>query len=152
MSDELQAVGLLPPTPMERAEAFAHSFVGWANQYAIMFGGPLYLVGSYLVEPIPGDVDLRLQLDREHCVLYWGADFDGPSWEAPRGWLARKREELKQSRRIMRAFPGRPRIDFQFQCALFSEINGEPIGHEGKPRLRLDKIPNGYFAAGKGDP
>lgn len=143
----------VPPTPMERAATFARSIAGFANELAMLFGGPLYLVGSSLTSTAPGDRDLRLMLDRETCVLYWGEDFGGPSWEAPRGWLARKREELKQSRRLTRTFRGHgPRIDFQFQCALFSEIDGEPIGHEGKPRLRLDAVPRELFEAGRGDP
>jgi hypothetical protein len=148
------------PSPLEHAECFARSFAGFANELAMMFGGPIYLVGSYLTSLSPGDIDLRLQLDRETCVLYWGEDFGGPSREAPRGWLARKREELKQSRRMTRVFGrGRTRIDFQFQSTLFKDcdalgngIAGEPIMKEGKPSLRLDAVPWEIFAAGRGDP
>lgn len=143
-----------PPTPLERAEMFARCMRGFANEYAMLFGGPLYLVGSYLTASHPGDIDLRLMLDRETCVLYWGEDFGGPSWDAKPGWFARKREELKQSRRLTRTFGrGRYRIDFQFQCTLFSEISpGEPIGYEGKPKIRVDTAPNELFAAGTGEP
>lgn len=141
-----------PPTPFERAELFARSFVGWANEYALLYGGPVYLVGSKLTSFTPGDIDIRLQLDRETCVLWWGADFDGPSYLAPHGWLARKRDELKQARRIARVFGrGRIRVDFQFRCTLFRD-DGTPIMREGKPCLRLDQVPNELFAAGRGDP
>lgn len=140
------------PTPTERAEMFARSFRGFANEYAMLYGGPVYLVGSMLTTEHPGDIDIRVQLDRETCVLYWGDDFDGPSWESPRGWLARKREELKQSRRITRVFGRhRSRIDFQFQCTLFRD-DGTPIMREGKPVLRLDGCPMHLFAAGRGEP
>jgi hypothetical protein len=142
-----------PPTPLERAETFKRSFQGWANNYAIQFGGPLYLVGSILTSIMPGDIDIRLQLDRETCVLWWGEHFDGPRWEAGRDWLWRKREELKQSRRITRAFRGHgPRIDFQFQCTLFRDGDGSPIMRDGKPFLRLDAVPDELFQAGKSDP
>ena len=141
-----------PPTPFERAEMWARSFVGWANDYAMLFGGPIYLVGSKLTSLTPGDIDIRVQLDREACALYWGADFDGPSYNASHGWLSRKREELKQSRRITRTFGrGRIRIDFQFQCALFRD-DGTPIMREGRPFLRLDAVPNELFSAGMSDP
>lgn len=143
---------------MQRAASVARMMLGFGNELAMLYGGPLYLVGSICTSPTPGDVDLRLCLDRVTCVLYWGDDFGGPSWEAKPGWIVRKREELKQSRRLTRTFRGKgglPRFDFQFQCTLFSELPetlGEPIGHDGKPRIRVDTIPNEWFAAGMGDP
>lgn len=150
-----EIVELPAPTPLELAKSFATSFRGWANELAMLFGGPLYLVGSSLTSLHPGDRDLRLMLDRETCVVWWGEDFGGPSWESKPGWFARKREELKQSRRMTKAWnraPGMPRIDFQFQSTLFSELDGEPIGYEGKPRLRLDDADRALFAAGRSDP
>ena len=152
-----------PRTPLDRAQAFARCMRGFGNELAAMFGGPLYLVGSILTSDNPGDIDLRLMLDRETAVLYWGEDFDGPSYADKPGWFARKREELKQSRRLTRTFGrgGRARIDFQFQCTLFSGcddlgngINGLPImrGDGSKPYLRVDTVPNSLFIAGRGDP
>ncbi len=148
--------------PMDRATSVARMLLGFGNGLAMLYGGPLYLVGSICTSPTPGDVDLRLCLDRATCVLYWGDDFGGPSWEAKPGWIARKREELKQSRRLTRTFRGKgglPRFDFQFQCSLFkgcddvgNGVLGEPIGHDGKPRIRVDTIANEWFAAGMGDP
>lgn len=142
------------PTPFERGEAFARMMRGFGNELAMLFGGPLYLVGSILTSETPGDIDLRLQLDRETCVLYWGEDWDGPSWDSKPGWFARKREELKQSRRLTRTFSrgGRARIDFQFQCTLFSDIDGMPIMRDDKPFLRVDTVPIALFSAGKGEP
>lgn len=149
-----------PPTPFERAEMFARMMRGFGNELAAMFGGPLYLVGSVLTSLTPGDIDLRLMLDRETHVLYWGEDFGGPAWDGRPGWFARKREELKQSRRLTRTF-GRKirRIDFQFQCTLFggcddlgNGIIGAPIMRGDKPFLRVDTVPDELFAAGRGEP
>jgi hypothetical protein len=114
-----------------------------------------------LTSDAPGDIDLRLMLDRETHLLYWGEGFDGPSWEGKPGWLTRKREELKQSRRLTRTFgrAGRYRIDFQFQCTLFGNcdelgngIDGNPIMRGTKPFLRVDTVPDALFGAGRGDP
>ncbi len=74
-----------PPTPMERAAAFARMMRGFGNELAALFGGPLYLVGSILTSHTPGDIDLRLMLDRETCILYWGDDWDGPAWDGRAG-------------------------------------------------------------------
>lgn len=148
------------PTPLDRAAAFARMIRGFGNELAAMFGGPLYLVGSILTSLEPGDIDLRLMLDRETSILYWGEGFDGPSYADKPAWFARKREELKQSRRLTRTFGrhGR-RIDFQFQVTLFdgcddlgNGINGAPIMRGEKPFLRVDGIPDALFAAGRGAP
>lgn len=160
MSAEGDAGDEQRPTPFERAEMFARMMRGFGNELAMLFGGPLFLVGSMLTSESPGDVDLRLCLDRETCVLYWGADFDGPAWDSKPGWFARKREELKQSRRLTRTFGRKARrIDFQFQCTLFSGdtdhlgngITGVLID-DGRPRIRVDTVPNDLFAAGRSDP
>jgi hypothetical protein len=143
-------------TPLERAEMFAIRFRGAANHLALQFGGPLYLVGSALTSLTPGDIDLRLLLDRADCEALWGRrwDHDGCEWSA--GQLARHREELKQSRRLTRhwkggAFPcGVRRFDFQFQSALFAA--DRPVMPD-KPFMRLDTIPlNILLDAGRGDP
>src|ERR1044071_2140254 len=92
-----------PRTPLEQAEAFALRFRNNANHLAIAYGGPLYLVGSALTSLVPGDIDLRLLLDRADCEAMWGEYFDHgcPPGEIYREWsagkLARHREELKQS-------------------------------------------------------
>lgn len=156
--DEHAEPAIAPP---DRVAMFARCYRALFNETAIMFGGPLYLVGSILTSETPGDIDLRLQLDRATCILYWGEKFAGPSWEAPKGWIARKREELKQSRRLTKVIGrgGRGRVDFQFQCTLFSGcddlgngIAGRPIMRDGKPHLRVDEIPDHVFVAGRGDP
>lgn len=149
-----------PPTPLDRGQAFARCMRGFGNELAAMFGGPLYLVGSMLTSDAPGDIDLRLMLDRETAILYWGEGFDGPSWDGKPAWFARKREELKQSRRLTRTFGrGRHRIDFQFQVTLFGNcddrgngIDGSPIMRGTKPFLRVDTVPDALFTAGRGEP
>ena len=115
---------------------------------------------AMLTSDAPGDIDLRLMLDRETAILYWGEGFDGPSWDGKPAWFARKREELKQSRRLTRTFGrGRHRIDFQFQVTLFGNcddrgngIDGSPIMRGTKPFLRVDTVPDALFSAGRGDP
>lgn len=141
-------------TPQERAQDFAIRFRAQANSLAMAYGGPLYLVGSLLTSLDPGDVDLRLQLEREDMLLWFGEDFDahGIEW-SPAKWR-REREQLKQSRRLSRRWRGYParRFDFQFEPALMSDVDGLPIMREGKPCLRLDTVPLDYFRAGRGEP
>lgn len=155
-------------TPRERADMFALRFRGQANHLAFQFGGPLYLVGSYLHAELPGDIDLRLLIAREDADLWFGKDADGVGilsessvadgiavdWNTSS--LARCREELKVSRRMTKRWrPGagtRLRIDFQFQITLFNDA-GEPINaHGDKPRIRLDAVPLEMLRAGRGDP
>lgn len=142
-------------TPAEIADTFALQFRANANSLAMAYGGPLYLVGSALTSPEPGDIDLRLCMEREDMETLFGGDFDahGIDW-SPAKWR-RVREELKQSRRLTRRWRGGGpawRFDFQFQCTLFSDFDGLPIMPEGKPFLRLDTAPLDYFRAGRGDP
>lgn len=141
-------------TPQEQAETFALRFVGNANSLALAYGGPLYLVGSVLTSLEPGDIDLRLMLEHADMEALFGGDFEprGLEWSNAKWRL--EREQLKQSRRLTRRWRGGCpawRFDFQFQCTLFSDINGLPIMREG-PHLRLDSVPLSYFAAGRGDP
>lgn len=146
-------------TPLEQAEAFAARFRNNANSLAIGFGGPLYLVGSALTSLTPGDIDLRLLLERDDCEAMWGERFDHGDLDWSPGKLARHREELKQSRRLTRrwrggaGFSGVRRFDFQFQSALFTDSEDRhPVMHD-KPFLRLDAIPIGILlGAGRGDP
>ena len=142
-------------TPQEQAETFALRFRGNANSLAMAYGGPMFLVGSVLTSTEPGDIDLRLILERADMEALFGKDFDshGIEWSAAKWRL--EREQLKQSRRLIRRWRGGGpawRFDFQFQCGLNSDATGLPIMHEGKPHLRLDTVPLGYFAAGRGDP
>lgn len=144
-------------TPRERAELFAVKFRGQANHLAFQFGGPLYLVGSYLHAEMPGDIDLRLLIAREDADLWFGIDCDGVGIDWNPGSFARCREELKVSRRMTRRYsdrawwPGALRIDFQFSITLFSDF-GDPIHANDKPRIRLDVVPLEMLRAGKGDP
>jgi hypothetical protein len=143
----------------ERAEQFAIRFRNNANHLAIAYGGPLYLVGSCLTSLTPGDIDLRLLLDRSDCVAMWGEHFDHGSVEWSAGKLARHREELKQSRRLTRrwrggaGFDGIRRFDFQFQCGLFTDAEDRHPVMPDKPFLRLDSVPMHILLdAGRGEP
>jgi len=141
-------------TPKSRADLFAIRFRGNANSLAMAYGGPMYLVGSMLTSLEPGDVDIRIQLDREDMEMWFGKDWDSSGLEwSPAKWRL-EREQLKQSRRLTRRWRGYParRFDVQFQCALFSDDTGLPIMREDKPSLRLDTVPLDYFRAGRGDP
>lgn len=152
------------PTPREVAENFAICFRGQANHLALQFGGPVYLYGSLLTSHEPGDIDVRLHLERDDMITLFGEapDCHGVEWSPAS--LLRGREELKQSRRLTRRWcaPRRPRgwgprIDFQFVISLYSSIEGDgyglPIfGDDARPRLRLDAVPASYFTAGRGDP
>src|SRR5882672_2964033 len=146
-------------TPIEQAETFALRFRGNANHLAIAYGGPLYLVGSALISLTPGDIDLRLLLDRADCEAMWGRRFDHSDIEWSHGKIARHREELKQSRRLTRRWLGGAglwgalRFDFQFQTGLFTDDGDRHPVMPEKPFLRLDTIPLAILLdAGRGDP
>jgi hypothetical protein len=133
---------------------FAIRFRGNANHLALAYGGPLYLVGSMLTSLTPGDIDLRLMLDRQDIVALYGEDWDKSALEWSAGKFMLHREELKQSRRLDRRWRhafGPQRFDFQIKCGLFSDVSGLPI-MEDKPHVRLDAVPLDYFRAGRGDP
>jgi len=144
-----------PPTPHERAESFAAAFRGQANHIAFAYGGPVYLVGSYLTADEPGDLDIRVLVEREDLDLWFGPDWDGVGSDWSPAAFAKCREELKQSRRMTRRWRRGAkvarRIDFQFQSALFSNETGLPI-QDDRPRLRLDAVPLSMLRAGRGDP
>jgi len=146
-------------TPREQAETFALRFRSNANYLAIAYGGPLYLVGSALTSLVPGDIDLRLLLDRTDCEAMWGERFDQSDLDWSPGKLARHREELKQSRRLTRrwrggaGFGGARRFDFQFQTGPFTDGGDRHPVMPDKPFLRLDTIPMDVLLdAGRGDP
>jgi hypothetical protein len=142
------------PTPLDRAQDFAVRFRGNANSLAMTYGGPVYLVGSLLTSPMPGDVDIRITLEREDMDRWFGKSWDEHGFEWTKAKWRLEREQLKQSRRLARRWRGYPttRFDVQFQCCLFSDADGLPIMREGKPFLRLDATPLDYFRAGRGDP
>ena len=148
-------VAAIPPAPIERAQEFAIRFRGNANSLAMAYGGPLYLVGSMLTSHEPGDVDIRILLEREKLEMWFGEDFDAhKSIEWTPAKFRLEREQLKQSVRLSRRWRGYParRFDVQFQSCLMSDFDGLPIMREGKPTLRLDTVPLDYFRAGWSDP
>lgn len=147
-------------SPREVAETFAIAFRRLANSYALAYGGPLYLVGSMLTSPEPGDIDIRVMLERADIEQLFGENIEGiPQWSP--ATYAKCREELKQSRRLTRRWcrggphqAGKswgPRVDFQFQISL-NGSNGLPIMREDRPSLRLDDVPLSFFEAGRGEP
>lgn len=146
-------------TPRETAEIFALKFRGQATHLAYQFGGPVYLVGSALTSPKPGDIDIRLVIAREDAVTFFGDRCDDSTpFDWPPGKHLKHREELKQSRRMTRGWSGTlltlfgaMRVDFQFQIGLFNDTSGLPI-FDDKPRIRLDAMPLEYFDAGRGAP
>lgn len=157
-----EAAPLAPPTSTERAAMFAHCFAGQANHLAAQFGGQLWLVGSMLTSLTPGDIDLRLAITREDLVDLFGDDNIDCTVPWGASSYRRAREELKVSRRMTRRWcianrTSRPtrhwatRVDFQFWICLFND-DGNPIGREEKPRLRLDTLPLGFLDAGRGEP
>lgn len=155
MSKRKPIVELAPPTPREVAEGFALRFRRIANSYALTYGGPLYLVGSMLTSPEPGDIDIRVMLERADIEQLFGENVEGvPDWSP--ATYAKAREELKQSRRLTRRWcrcgNGRGvRVDFQFQISI-NGADGLPVMRDDKPSLRLDDVPLSYFDAGRGDP
>lgn len=142
-------------SPREIAETFALLFRCTANSYALAYGGPLYLVGSMLTSPNPGDIDIRVMLERADIEQLFGENVEGiPQWTP--ATYAKCREELKQSRRLTRRWcrTGKSwgtRVDFQFQISL-AGANGLPIMREDRPSLRLDDVPLSYLEAGRGEP
>lgn len=139
-------------TPTESSELFAAKFLGQANYLAMSYGGPVYLVGSMLTSPTPGDIDLRCLISREDAETWFGERpfLGGNEWSA--GQFAIKREELKQSRRMTRRWRCVVglRIDFQFQALPCGE-SAEPV-QDDRPRLRIDRVPDWMLHAGRGDP
>lgn len=130
--------------PEPWARVFARGLEGFANTFAMSYGGPFYLVGSALVEPHPYDVDIRVVIEKHDWLRLFGEPDkrEGSVWSTQR--VAWARDRLKQSRRLSRAFM--TNIDFQVQRVEEAERR-----YVGKPRLRLDTIPDELFKAGLGD-
>mgnify|MGYP000691666642 CR=1 FL=1 len=135
-----------PPSPPDppASEWFCLSARGTANAIACRLGGPVYLTGSALTQARPADVDVRVVLADHDLARLFGKEkprddvFDWSERDLRRG-----REQLKQSRRLSRRF--RCNVDFQIQT------EAEHAAHEGRPRLRLDTVPDEALGAGLGD-
>lgn len=156
MSDDPGDEHAEPPVDAvgERVRAFAEAFRGNANSLAMAYGGPMYLVGSMLKRVDPGDVDLRIMLERDQLEMWFGKGWDDPYWNEP-AKLRIEREQLKQSVRLSRRWRGYParRFDLQFQCVLLSDVDGLPIASPSRGlRLRLDNVPVASFRVGWTDP
>jgi hypothetical protein len=150
-----------PMTPEERAENFALSFLGNANSLALFFGGPVYLVGSYLTSLHPSDIDVRLAMDFNDARAFFGEDVADIGNEWGKGRLARHRAQLKESRRMSRRFHKWGRIDFQIAFTTSTVIKDGVLEivaeldlpfSNGKPFRRLDKIPDVFFETGRNEP
>ena len=137
-----------------RARTFAGIFRGNANSIAFAYGGPVFLVGSYITDEMPGDIDIRVLLAVEDLELWFGPVWQGIGHDWEPGAFRRHRDELKQSRRLTRRWHGPTngmRIDFQFQNSLFDD-EGEAFQPDERPRIRLDAVPNSMLRAGRGEP
>lgn len=138
-----------PPAPEveERPPAFwfLRNIRRSANAIACRLGGPVYLVGSALDVLRPADFDIRVVLTEPDLLRLFGPDkFRNGDWA---DWTEREvrmgREQLKQSRRLSRRF--RCNVDFQIQT------EADLKRYEGRPRLRLDTVPDETFSAGLRD-
>jgi hypothetical protein len=101
------------------------------------------LVGGALTGSA-GDRDIRLLVTRERAEEMWG-EWSEDAYAPSGAWLARKRDELKQARRLCRLT--RTHVDFQFFTGLFSD-DGAPL-LDDRPRIRLDSLPWSFFAVGE---
>lgn len=135
------------PEPWHIATDFARTSMQMLNHFAVSYGGPIYLVGSALVDSNPYDVDIRCAIGKADWLRLFGEPYQRAGcvaydWTTSR--LAWGRDRLKQSRRLSRAYLRN--IDWQVQRV-------EELEHRyaGKPRLRLDTVPDEIFAAGLGD-
>lgn len=135
-----QAAPAPPPREYPIASWLAPALRAHADGLASMYGGPIWMVGSALHLPDPGDIDLRCVLgDDDWRRLFGRSDDNG---EKERTIHRRYREELKQSRRLARGF--HYRFDFQFQgAAAFETKHG--------PRVRVDSLSDYVLGAGLGD-
>jgi hypothetical protein len=134
-------------SPDEPAWKWLYStFARTANNLVARYGCPLYLVGSALWLPDPGDIDIRCcvrEADRER--LFGRRTTEEPFdawWTHPQDYR-QWREELKRSRRLSRYF--RCLIDFQFQTP------EQWARYDGYWRLRLDNWTDADLAAGEGN-
>jgi hypothetical protein len=130
-------------------EGFAYLIQMTADALASRYGGPLYLVGGALKDKTPNDYDVRVIMSEADLTRLFGPDDsheprDPDAMTTPRKWRI-LREELKRSRRLARH--GLPFVDFQIQ----GEAEAKFYEDQGKPRVRLDRAPEGFFEAGKGE-
>lgn len=133
------------PAPEPAAVWFRLSARTTANALACRLGGPVYLCGSALSVWRPADYDVRVVLAEHDMARLFGRERlqGGDVFDWSERDLRRGREQLKQSRRLSRRF--RCNVDFQIQT------EAEHAAHEGRPRLRLDTVPDDVLAAGMGD-
>lgn len=132
--------GSPPPRP-PLGSWLSYAMGPMADALASMYGGRIYMVGSALQLVDPGDVDIRCRLslaDYERLFGTFHTEEDRPKIMA-----RRYREELKQSRRLWKAF--KYRFDFQFQT---EKVFDSKIG----PRVRVDALDDYVFTGGLGDP
>lgn len=132
-----------PPPDPPASEWFAMVARTTANAIACRLGGPVYLCGSAMTLPRPSDLDVRVVLAEHDVARLFGRDKPANIGEWSERELRRGREQLKQSRRMSRRF--RCNVDFQIQT------EAEAAAYEGRPRLRLDAVPDDVLAAGLGD-
>lgn len=147
-------------TVEERVDNFVRSFESNANSLALFFGGPVYLVGSYLTSLHPSDIDIRLAMDFNDARAFFGEDVAEIGNEWGKGRFARHRAQLKESRRLTRRFHKCGRIDFQIEFATHTVAKDGVVEIVcpldimacGKPFRRLDKVPDDFFDTGRNEP
>lgn len=118
---------------------FVRRFQRHANSLAMLFGGPVYLVGGALVATDPRDHDVRVVIDERDRVRRFGprGELANGQWDRAT-WLL-KAEGLKQSRRLSEHFSCY-RIDFQIQ------LDVDAARYGTAPRFRLDAAPDDLLA------
>lgn len=122
---------------------FVFAFQQNANSLAILYGGPVFLVGSGLTKAAPRDWDVRIvisELDRLRLFGSKDTDWiDGFSQWGPARWRL-ELESLRACRRMGERYK-RFRFDLQIQ-----ELDYVLARHRNSPRLRLDSAPDDIFA------
>lgn len=155
MSEELKRASASDVCSPENSfgENFAISQVKYASSLALMYGGPMYIVGSSLHKKTKeeiSDVDIRCVLNEEDLDRLFGSteEIDERTMASTRE-LKIWREALKQSRRWWSNLPldHRVRIDFQFQTREEFESKAKRL-----KTLRLDGLPDDIFDAGRNRP
>lgn len=121
-------------------EQFFKGFQMHANSLAMYFGGPVYLVGSALVETRPRDHDVRVVIGEQDRDRLFG-EINGTTvltnqW--CRAIWEQHYEGLKQSR-ALQGFASMWRIDLQVQS------EAQARRHFAKERLRLDASPDKWL-------
>lgn len=126
---------------------FATKFRRTANELAVFYGAPIWLVGSALFEEEPRDYDVRVFLDKTEWKRLFGASSlqertvddltSYAAWEWKLGY-----ENLKRTRIL--SWRMNYRVDFQIQsdgCVT--------AFYKSKSRIRLDTAPDWVLMAGR---